>query len=169
MRLRIAGAQRGVPTGHGVAARRAGRLLLPIALLASVGCYKYTPLAPTDLRPGQEVLAELGDQGAAELARWIGPRGVSLRGRLQTVTDSAFTIQVTEVVRRNGVTEPWIGETLLVPRPFVATLGERRFDRRRTLLLGLGVVAGLVGIDAALGDAGVLFRGRGGNNPGQRQ
>ena len=165
--LRIAGARR--PDGH----RRAGawprRVLLSLLLPALAGCYRYAPLAPADLRPGQEVRAELGDQGTAELARWIGPRGVSLRGRLQTVTDSAFTIQVTEVVRRNGVTEPWIGETLHVPRPFVATLGERRFDRRRTLLLGLGVVAGLVGIDAALGDAGVLFRGRGGNNSGQRQ
>lgn len=127
------------------------------------------PLAPSELRPGREVRAELDDQGTAELARWIGPRGVSLSGRLQSVADTAFTIQVTEVVRRNGVTEPWVGETIVVPRPYIATLGERRFDRRRTLLLGLGVVAGLVGIDAALGDAGVLFRGRGGNQSGQRQ
>lgn len=164
--LRIAGARR--RPARGLRAARPERALLLLLPLAA-GCYRYAPIAPADLRPGREVRAELGDQGTAELARWIGPRGVSVSGRLQTVTDSAYTIQVTEIVRRNGVTEPWVGETLVVPRPFVATLGERRFDRRRTLLLGLGVVAGLVGIDAALGDAGVLFRGRGGNQGGQRQ
>jgi len=149
---------------------RGGRILAAaLLLLATTGCFRYAPIAATDLRPGREVRAELGDQGTAELARWIGPRGVSVRGRVQAVTDSAYTLAVTEVVRRNGVTEPWRGESIVVPRPYVASLGERRFDRTRTLLVGLGVAAALVGVDAALGDEGILFRGRGRDAGGVRR
>jgi hypothetical protein len=72
-------------------------------------------------------------------------------------------------VRRNGVTEPWVGETVVVPRPYVASFGERRFDRKRTALVGLGAVVALLGVDAILGEAGFVFRGRGGNGSGARQ
>lgn len=147
--------------------RQTGGMIL-LALLAS-GCHRYAALAPADLSPGRQVRAELGDDGSADLARWIGPRGVAVGGRIESVSDSALTISVTEVVRRNGVAESWRGEQVSVPRSQLATVRERRFDRTRTLLLGAGVVAALVSVDAALGDAGLLFRGRGGTGSGARK
>ncbi|HEY0971916.1 MAG TPA: hypothetical protein VGE02_13180 [Gemmatimonadales bacterium] len=154
--------------------RRTAALLLPCAtLLASTlsttGCHRYTQLAPDDLAPGRVVRAELGDQGTAELARWIGPRSEYVGGRLDSVSDTAFTMSVTQVVRRNGVTEPWRGEQILVPRSYVSSVSERRFDRTRTILLGAGIVAAFLTVDAALGDDGILFRGRGGTGPKGRQ
>ena len=149
--------------------RHPARAAAALLLLGAAGCYRYAPLAPSELQPGREVRAELGDRGAAELARWIGPRGVSVAGRLQRVSDSSLTISVTEVVRRDGVTEPWRGEPVVVARPDVAAFRERRFDRARTLLAGLGVAAVLLGADAALGESGLLFRGRGREGGGARQ
>ncbi|HEX5580903.1 MAG TPA: hypothetical protein VFX39_04945 [Gemmatimonadaceae bacterium] len=153
---------------HNAARIRCRVALLLGAFLAS-GCYHYTPVAPVDVQPGRRVRAELGDQGAAELARWVGPRSVSVEGRVENVSDSALTISVTEVVRRNGVTEPWQGESVLVPRSYVASLRQRRFDRTRTLLLSAGVAAALVSVDAALGQSGFFFRGRGGAGSGGRK
>ena len=143
--------------------------MLLSSTLPLAGCHRYTQLAPADLAPGRVVRAELGDQGTADLARWIGPRSEYVGGRLESVSDTALTLSVTQVVRRNGVTEPWQGESITVPRSYLTSVSERRFDRTRTLLLGAGIVAAFLTVDAALGDAGILFRGRGGSGTSGRQ
>ena len=128
--------------------------ILGFVLLA--GCYRYVPVAPADLEPGGELRVELGDRGTAELARWIGPRGAAVVGRVEAVSDSSVTLAVSDVTRINGSTEPWRGEAVAVPRTFAESWQTKRFDRKRTLIATLGTVAALVGLDLMMGDHGFI-------------
>lgn len=141
------------------------RFALAGLLAATTGCYRYTPLSPADVTPGRTVRVELDDQGTAELARWIGARGASLEGRVQAVSDTAITLAVTDVVRLNGVTEPWKDESVLVPRRFAESLGVRRLDRQRTIWTSVGTLAAIVAGSAIVGNGNGLF-GIGGGKSG---
>lgn len=141
------------------------RLALAAGFVLLGGCYHYTAVAPANVTPGRTVRVELGDQGTAELARWIGARGASLQGRVQTVSDTALMLAVSDVVRLNGVTEPWNAESVLIPRRLAESFTERRFDRRRTVLASVGTLAALFAANALMGNDGGLF-GIGGRNSG---
>lgn len=142
--------------------------LLTGLLAVAAGCYHYTPLAPADVAPGRTVRVELGDQGTAELARWIGARGASLEGRVQAVDDTAITLAVSDVVRLNGVTEPWKDESVLVPLRLAQSVGVRRLDRPRTIWTSVGALAALIAANSVMGNGGGLF-GVGGRNSGSRR
>ena len=120
------------------------------------GCYRYVPVAPADLQPGGELRVELGDRGTAEMARWIGPRGAAVMGRVEAVNDSSVTLAVSDVTRINGSIDPWRGEAVAVPRAFAESWQTKQFDRKRTVIATLGTVAALVGLDLLLGDNGFI-------------
>ncbi|MHB1223050.1 MAG: hypothetical protein ACYC2G_03245 [Gemmatimonadaceae bacterium] len=144
------------------------RFALAGLLVATAGCYRYTTLAPADVTPGHTVRVELDDQGTAELSRWIGARGASLEGRVQAVSDTAITLAVTDVVRLNGVTEPWKSESVLIPRRLAESVGVRRLDRQRTIWTSVGTLAALIAANSIMGNGNGLF-GLGGRNSGSRQ
>jgi hypothetical protein len=143
----------------------AGRAVVAGFVLLT-GCYRYVPVAPAELQPGGELQVDLGDRGTAELARWIGPRGASITGRVTAVSDSGVTLAVSDVTRINGSTEPWRGEPVLVPRDYAERWRTKHFDRKRTWLVGAGTVAVLMAIDLALGADGFIPGLGGGDRTG---
>ena len=116
----------------------------------NAGCYAYTPVTPPRSTPGTEVRVTLAEQGAAEIARFVGPRAASLEGRVVSGSDSALTLAVTTITRTNGVEETWPGDQVVIPRSAVALAQTRRVARARTLMLTAAIVAAGVLIGAAL-------------------
>ena len=114
------------------------RRVLPFLLLAG-GCYGYYPAAqPSPV--GRDVLITLTDSGSVVLAGQLGPAAESLIGRVTTDSANSVVIAATSVHQRNGNDTEWRGEHVVIPRPLVSTVVERRFSRARTALL-TGIVA----------------------------
>ena len=127
----------------------------------NAGCYAYTPVTAPRSAAGTEVRVTLAEQGAAEIARFVGPRAASLEGRVVAGSDSALTLAVTTITRTNGVEETWPGDEVVIPRSAVAVAQTRRFARARTLLLTGAIVAAGVLIGAALKAGEDINRGPG--------
>ena len=116
----------------------------------NAGCYAYTPVTTPRAAPGTEVRVTLAEQGAAELARLVGPRAASLEGRVVAGADGALTLAVTAITRTNGVEETWPGDQVAIPRSAVAVAQTRGVARARTLMLTAAIVAAGVLVGAAL-------------------
>lgn len=136
-------------------------LLLGLAVL---GCYTSVPVdggAPT---VGREVVLDLTDRGAIDLAPQLGAQLRSVAGRVATFDAGRYTVSVTQTTSRSGVETIWRGESAQIPREFVSRVYERRVDRKRTWLVAALTVVGAVALGEAFGiDTGVdgLLGGRG--------
>ena len=159
-------------SGHRLAhtlVRRGGATLAAAALGLNAGCYSYAPLATTATQPGAEVRVALAEQGAADLARFLGPRAASLEGRVVERTDTALTLSVTSITRTTGVEETWPGDQVTVPRSALATTETRRLAVGRSLLLTGAIIAATTLIGAALKSGTDVNRpGRTPGNPGRQ-
>ena len=129
------------------------------------GCYGYYP-PDTPAPVGKSVEVTLTDSGSFALARQIGPSAAAINGRLTSDSASALILSVTGVRQRDGNEVDWKGERVLVPRPLVVKLEERRFSRGRTTLFVGSVVAGLLVARQALGGTGFSFLGDGQSHQG---
>jgi hypothetical protein len=114
------------------------------ALLA--GCYAYTPLATPSPAPGMRLALVLNDQGRYEAARQVGPSVMRVEGALVQSTDTAYVLQVSDVVDISGIRSRWSGETVPVRRMFVASTYERRFSRGRTAFALVGLTSAFIAI-----------------------
>jgi hypothetical protein len=121
------------------------------ATLLTGGCYTYAEPPATGVSRGQAVRVLLTDAGTAAVAPWVGPRVVSISGRLMSSADSAVTLALTTTEKRNGTDDLWRGEPVLIRREYIESLQRRTFSGSRTFVAG-GVAVGLAAIlYAALG------------------
>jgi hypothetical protein len=139
------------------------RTLLIMGVLA--GCYVYAP-PPSGRAPdaGEEIRAVLTDAGTTALAPRLGDNVNFVDGRLEAAADSALSLSVTSTTTRLGVSSDWKGETVTIPRGYVATVQQKVLSRSRSV--GMGAAALGVAVAAYIafkGDAGV-FGGRGGGS-----
>ena len=134
------------------------------------GCYVYPPVvtAPTQ---GTEVRLDLNDRGRVGLGGQIGPTATRVEGVVQASTDTAYALKVTSVTYLSGDVNRWTGESLTVPRDFVAATSEKKFSKSKSLLTAAGVVGGVVAFIATRGllgggtpDTGGGGGGGGGNS-----
>src|SRR2546429_4136717 len=86
----------------------------------------------------------LTDAGSEDLARYIGPDVRVVRGRFQSTSERGLTVSVSQVELRRGDVLSWQGESVVVPRAFVASLEERRVSRGRIVLLAGGSILALL-------------------------
>lgn len=105
------------------------------ALCLSGGCYNYHPLATMSPDPGSYVAATLTDQGATDLARYLGPNVFAVRGRYLGDSDAGILVSVSSVELKRGEAVTWAGETITLPPGAVRSLDVRRIAKGRTLLL----------------------------------
>ena len=96
----------------------------------------------------------LTEAGSEDLARYIGPDVGVVRGRFQSASERGLTLSVSQVELRRGDVLSWQGETVVVPRAFVASLEERRVSRGRIVLLAGGSILALLASYQAFGSAG---------------
>ena len=146
------------------------RAALPIVTgLLLVGCYNYLPLRRSSLVPSTYLAVTLTESGSEELARYLGPNALVVRGRYLAATDRGLALSVDAVESRRGDIARWAGETVVVPGEFVRAVEQRHVSPSKVVLLAGAAVAGLVLTYEAFGPAsGGGPSGGGGNGPGPR-
>lgn len=127
-----------------------------IAVLAAVGlsqfgCYNYAPLRRSELVPATYLAVILTESGSEELAPYIGPNVLVVRGRFLSATDRGLNLSVEGVENKRGDVLEWKGETVLVPAEFVRSLEERHGATGKTVLLAGAGLAGFFVAYAAFG------------------
>ena len=125
--------------------RSLGIIWATALLMTSVSCYRLIPTdggAPTI---GRELVLELSERGAIELAPQLGVQLQSVTGRVSGFSNDVYDLAVTQTNSRSGVETIWRGEPVSIPRSSVVRVGERQLDRRRTW-----IVVGMTTITAAL-------------------
>ncbi len=139
------------------------------SLALCAGCYRYVPLPAADapaFTPGSEVRLYLTPEGSARVASVLGAPATFVAGRTERVDRDSLSVLVSETGAAGVVaTTRWVGERVMLPIGAVAR-GERRLlDRRRSLLVGAGVLlaaaTGFVALRAAAGGGA-----EGGRDPG---
>jgi hypothetical protein len=95
---------------------------------------------------GAEVRVQLNNEGTTELARYLGPRVISLDGKLDSLSsDGAMVITVAIVQIADGTSQQWTGEgSVTFPRPYVTSVQLRTLDRRKSTIFGIALVVSLV-------------------------
>lgn len=135
-------------------------------VLLQVGCYNYLPLRRSNLVPSSYLAVTLTESGSDELARYLGPNPLVLRGRYLAATDGGLAISVESVESRRGDLAHWAGETVVVPGEFVRQVEQRTVSPSKTVLLAGAAVAGFVIASQAFGPAsGGALSGGGGGGP----
>lgn len=137
-----------------------------MAAFSSAACYSHVPatMAPT----GTHVRLLLSESGARELARYVGPRVTSINGTVQREDNGGdLVVAVTSTVTTDGNETFWKGESVSVPRPYVAMMQQRKLSVPRTVALTGGLVAAAIVLGRATGAIGGGPRGGGGGPPPQ--
>jgi len=145
------------------------RVLFVAAGLLQVGCYNYLPLRRSSLVPSSYLAVTLTESGSEELAPYLGPNALVVRGRYLAATDRGLALAVDAVESRRGDIARWAGETVVVPGEFVRAVQQRQVSRSKVVLLTGAAVAGFVVAYQAFGPAsGGGLGGGGGSGPGPR-
>src|SRR2546425_11993920 len=100
-----------------------------------VGCYNYLPLRRSSLIPSSYLAVTLTEAGSEELAWYLGPDALVVRGRYLAATDHGLALSVESVESRRGDLSRWAGETVVVPGDFVREVEQRRVSRSKVALL----------------------------------
>jgi hypothetical protein len=128
------------------------------ALLA--GCYNYEPRRTAQLVPSTFLAVTLSEAGSEQLAQYVGPNVLVVRGRFVRTTERGLALSVEAVEDRRGQAFEWQGEMVVVPGEFVRSLEERHAARGKTVMLAGVSVVGFVAAYAAFGP------GASGSTPG---
>jgi hypothetical protein len=132
------------------ALRRFTALFCAALLALQTGCHAFLPLQETAPSSGQTVSVVLNDRGRVMMAGRLGEMVDRIEGRLVQASDSSVSIEVSRVVTLQGSTSVWTGERIDVPRGGVRGFQRRGYSSRRTMLLVLGMVAGIAAIAATI-------------------
>ena len=128
------------------------RVAVPVAIAClQAGCYNYTPLRRSGLVPSTYVSVTLTEAGADEMAQYIGPNILVIRGRFLNGTDRGLSLSVLAVENRRGDVLEWKGETVMVPGEFVRSMEERQSAPGKTVLLAGASLVGFFVAYAAFG------------------
>ncbi len=129
-----------------------GLAVLGVSLtLLQVGCYNYLPLSRSHLVPSTYLAVTLTESGSEELAPYLGPNVLVVRGRFLSTTERGLALSVAAVENRRGNSFEWKGESVVIPGEFVRSVEERRVARSKTVLLAGASVAGFLITYAAFG------------------
>lgn len=123
---------------------RSRTALLVVAASLELGCYNYLPPRRSGLAPSSYLAIILSESGSEELARYLGPDVLVVRGRYLGSTERGLAVSVASVESRRGDISPWAGETVVVPGEFVREVEERRASAGKTFLLAGAALAGVV-------------------------
>ena len=122
-------------------------------VLVLSGCYVTVPVTQSTLQPGDRVRVQLTEQGADDLARYLGPNVATVDGRLLQNSDGVLALSVTTVATRAGDEQYWKGEQVSIPRTTVATVQGRKLSLWRSGLIGAAVLAGAATIGLVSGSS----------------
>lgn len=121
-----------------------GRSIASCAVLVAGACQVYTPVAVAPTIAGSDVRVTLTERGTATLYGPLGSGATQLEGKVRGVTDSSFSLAVTQVRRLSGVEETWNGEPFTLKQSDIATVEHKQTSVTRSLLLAGGVIGGAI-------------------------
>jgi hypothetical protein len=131
-------------------------------------CYQYAAFEPAPTTLGKAVRVQLSDAGTSHVAALLGPGAAYLDGNLVSMTDSAYTIALADLGRRNGTEETWKGEQVTVSRSEVSSIELRKAAPGRSAALTAALVGGAALVARAIGAGEGAIRTRvGGPSGGQ--
>ena len=119
--------------------------------LLTTECYNYTPLRRSELTPSTYVAVTLTESGSEELAQYLGPNILVVRGRFLSATDRGLVVSVAAVESRRGDNLEWKGESVAIPGEFVRDVEERHPANGKTVLLAGASLFGFFAAYAAFG------------------
>jgi hypothetical protein len=129
---------------------RAMVFLVVVAALAT-GCYNYTPLGRASLVPSAYLAVTLTESGSQELAPYIGPSVLVVRGRFRSATEHGLMLSVAEIETRRGDLLLWNGEPVVIPGEFVRSVETRQTATGKAALLAGTALVGFFAAYAAFG------------------
>lgn len=145
------------------------RYLRGTILMVVLGaCHSWAPIDPGVSPRGLKVLAELTDQGTADLGTQLGSGVGEVEGVVTGASDTSLTLAVSLVRQRSGVEQSWRGEGVTIPSRVIARVHGQRFSRGRTTLVAAASATGLALVTAVFGDrllGGGSLVGSGGGRP----
>jgi len=81
------------------------------------------------------VAITLTQDGSEQLAPYLGPSVVVVRGRFLSATERGLVVSALAVETRRGDNLEWKGESVLIPTAFVRSLEERHAAKGKTAML----------------------------------
>lgn len=118
--------------------------VLVAAAVLQVACYNYLPLGRAGVVPSSYLAVTLSESGSDELARYLGPDALVVRGRYVGPTERGLALSVESVESRRGNIARWAGETVVVPGEYVRLVEQREVSRPKTALLVGAALLGFV-------------------------
>jgi hypothetical protein len=141
-------------------------LVLSVVLLSA--CYEYSAFSPTHDTLGKAIRVGLTGAGTDNVARFVGPNAEYLDGNLATMTDTTYTLSLTDLGRRNGAEESWKGEPLTVSKRDVNSISLRKASPTRSAgLAGLLAAGAFLVARAIHGNEGTVITKPGGTPGGK--
>jgi hypothetical protein len=130
-------------TAASTARRRRGLVLWALAVVqAGSACYRVVPVAGVDrATAGGRFVAALTSQGTTDMAAQVGPDVVRLEGVLLGTRGDSLELALIRTEKSSGTDDLWQRQRIVVPRTALASMGERRIDRKRSWLAAAGVGA----------------------------
>lgn len=142
------------------------RLLLGL-LMATTGCYRYSPAEPSGMPAGSHVRIALTSAGTSRLRPSIGDFAIEVEGAVTSANADTLTLALTAVRRRGEVQASlWQGESIQLLKSDVDELRLRELSRKRTT--GALVAVGAVGVGLVIAIAkavGILESSGSGKGP----
>jgi hypothetical protein len=119
-------------------------LAIAMALLSNA-CYTYASSGlATGLPPETRVAARLTSRATADYERQLGPDVERVEGTLTRVTPDSVELRLEKTLNRNGDWTTWGGEAVSFGSKDLATVGQRRFSRTKTLIAVGGLLAAVI-------------------------
>ncbi len=138
-----------------------GRKLAVIACAAALtlnaGCYAYQPMVGATPTAERRIRLELTPDGTTEMARYLGPRVVSVEGSFAgTAPDGAMRLGVEWVQLAGGGRQPWTGEGIVsFPTAYVGGVQQHALQRGTSILAAAALAGALLAVAVlALGVGG---------------
>ena len=150
--------------------KRVGRLLgLGIAavlgLLILAACYSYVPMVGEDPTPSDDVRVRLSQAEAVRMSERTGRTIRSLEGSVLRVPADSLVLDVGWGAVYAGTVFEGRRDTLSFHRHDLLEVDRREFSRRRTALVGAGVVALVVAAWAGISGGGDITDEPGTDDP----
>ena len=110
------------------------------------GCYTMQPVGRVVPDARTKVAFDITDAGRVALGSTMVPEIDRIEGRVLSAQDSSYLVAVSTVRLLRGSVQVWSGEQVRVNPQHVSNSYIKRFDRTRSVLLGVAIVGGAAAI-----------------------